>query len=313
MFAVETENISKIYKGAFGNKQIHALSDMSLSVEQGSFFGLLGPNGAGKTTIIKILLGITNPSGGSAKVLGQDISNYKLKKKVGFLPENHRFPPYLTGEQVLKFFGGFSDMSQPELKKRIDYLLDLTKMNDRRKYKVKTYSKGMMQRIGLAQAMVNDPDLIFLDEPTDGVDPIGRKEIRDMLLNLKDQGKTIFLNSHLLSEVELVADRVAIIDKGKIIKEGTVKELTETEKEYKITFAGHISDSFCNSELTSQRIDNIHTDYFTLKAEDDDRLNAVIDAMRSEGLLIQGIVPIKTSLEDSFIRLINTKNGGVSQ
>ena len=309
MFAVETENISKIYKGAFGNKQIHALDDMSLSVEQGSFFGLLGPNGAGKTTIIKILLGITNSSGGSAKVLGQDIGNHKLKKKVGFLPENHRFPPYLTGEQILKFFGGFSDMSQTELKQRIDYLLDLTKMNDRRKFKVKTYSKGMMQRIGLAQALVNDPDLIFLDEPTDGVDPIGRKEIRDMLLNLKDQGKTIFLNSHLLSEVELVADRVAIIDKGKIVKQGTVKELTETDKQYKISFAGHISDSFCNSELTSKRIDNIHNDYFTLNAEDDDRLNAVIDAMRSEGLLIQGIVPVKNTLEDSFIRLINANEG----
>lgn len=311
MLAIETKKISKIYTNVFGKNKVSALDKLSLSVEQGSFFGLLGPNGAGKTTLVKILLGITNPSKGSATVLGEDISNYMLKKKVGYLPENHRFPEHLTGEQVLNFFGGFSDMSPNELKKRIDYLLDLTKMNDRRNYKIKTYSKGMMQRIGIAQALINNPDLIFLDEPTDGVDPIGRKEIRDMLLELKTQGKTVFLNSHLLSEVELIADRVAIIDKGKIVKQGTVKELTEIKQEYKISFSGTINDEFYKTPLALERIRNIHSSHFILKAEDDEKLNAIIDILRADGISIQSVELLKQSLEDSFIKLINKENDGV--
>lgn len=313
MFAIETKKISKVFSRPLGKNHIHALDEISLLIEQGTFFGLLGPNGAGKTTIIKILLGITKPTSGRAMLLNQDISNYKLKKKVGYLPENHRFPEYLTGEQVLNFFGGFSDIPHKEMKKRIDYLLDLTKMQNRRKNKIKTYSKGMMQRIGIAQALVNDPDLIFLDEPTDGVDPIGRKEIRDMLLELKNQGKTIFLNSHLLSEVELIADDVAIIDKGIIVKRGTVKELTETKQEFKISFSGVITNDIFENVCIAESIKNITPSNFIIKVEDDLKLNAIIDTLRSNQIYIKAIEPIKNSLEDSFIHLINENNDGGSR
>ena len=241
MNAIETNNLTKIYTSSFGKKNVHALTDLNLSVEGGSIFGLLGPNGAGKTTLIKILLGITFPTSGNANILSEDISNYKVKIKVGYLPENHKYPSYLTGGNVLKFFGKLSGLDGNGFEKKIDELLELVKLSKWKKTKVKAYSKGMMQRLGLAQVLINDPELIFLDEPTDGVDPIGRKEIRDILLNLKSQSKTIFLNSHLLSEVELITDRVGILNKGKLLQEGTVKEFTEKKEEYTINIENDLT------------------------------------------------------------------------
>lgn len=204
---IETTELTKVYRSSFGNKSVNALSEFNIEIKKGMIFGLLGPNGAGKTTLIKLLLGITFPTSGSAKLLGEDISDYKIKNKIGYLPENHRYPAYLTGGEVLRFFGSLSGMKGQSLNERIDELLKVVKLEEWKKTKVKNYSKGMMQRLGLAQAMLNDPELIFLDEPTDGVDPIGRKEIRDLLISLKTQGKTIFLNSHLLSEVELITEQ----------------------------------------------------------------------------------------------------------
>jgi ABC-2 type transport system ATP-binding protein len=241
--------------------------------------------------------------------LGQDISDYAIKKKIGYLPENHRFPQFLTGEQVLQFFGGFSDMPKKKLDSRIEYLLELTNMKDRRKSKIKTYSKGMIQRIGIAQALVNDPDVVFLDEPTDGVDPVGRKEIRDMLLTLKEQGKTIFLNSHLLSEVELIADQVVIINKGKIVKQGTVKELTHTEEGYKISYSGELDNEFFTRDAIANKISDRKAGSFILKAENQDELNSIIDTIRAQGILVGGIEEIKISLEDSFMALMNGNAG----
>ena len=179
-----------------------------------------------KTTLIKILLGIVFPTSGKAKILDEDISNYQIRKKIGYLPENHKFPNYLTGEEVLVHFSKLNGLELDKKSSKITEFLNLVKMEKWRKAKIKKYSKGMLQRIGLAQAFIHDPDLIFLDEPTDGVDPIGRKEIRDILIELKNRGKTIFINSHLLSEVELVSDKVAILNEGKLVKYGTVDELT---------------------------------------------------------------------------------------
>ena len=201
MIAIETKTLSKDYELSFGKKKVRALTELDLIINGGTIFGLLGPNGAGKTTLVKLLLQIIYPTYGSAKLLGEDINSYELKKRIGYLPEDHKYAPYLTGGDVLKFFGKLSGLNGTTLDKRIDELLELVKLSKWKKSKVKTYSKGMMQRLGLAQSLINDPELIFLDEPTDGVDPIGRKEIRDILLELKSRSKTIFLNSHLLSEV----------------------------------------------------------------------------------------------------------------
>jgi ABC-2 type transport system ATP-binding protein len=299
---IETKGLTKFYSSRA--KKVLALSEFDLSLEQGTIFGLLGPNGAGKTTLIKILLSITFPTSGQAYVLGHELSDYNIKKKIGYLPENHRYPGYLTGGEVLKFFGRLSGLGGVTLDKRIDELLELMKLSKWKKVKVKTYSKGMMQRLGLGQALINDPELIFLDEPTDGVDPIGRKEIRDILLELKSRSKTIFLNSHLLSEVELITDRVAILNKGTLLREGTVLELTEKEEEYRLTIETCPASFRMPENFDGLSIAPLKDNSYVIKASDTEQLNSFIDYLRQNDILISGIVKEKSTLEDMFISLI---------
>ena len=308
MIAIQTSSLSKIYSTSYGKKKINALNDLSLNIPAGSIFGLLGPNGAGKTTLIKILLGITYPTFGSAKILDTDISEYSVKKKIGYLPENHKYPPYLNAVEVLSFFGKLSGVDGIKLTKKIDELLETVKLTERKKSKVKTYSKGMMQRLGLAQALINDPELIFLDEPTDGVDPIGRKEIRDVLVDLRNQSKTIFLNSHLLSEVEMITDRVGILNKGKLLREGSVKELTEKKEEYKIRLNSDSADltKFASSETSIYKNSD---GTFTIKVDNVSSLNKLIDKIRNESILVQEIILQKSTLEEMFISVINEAEG----
>ncbi|MEO8398212.1 MAG: ABC transporter ATP-binding protein [Ignavibacteriaceae bacterium] len=308
MNAIETKNLSKIYSSAFGKKQVHALNDLNLTIKEGSIFGLLGPNGAGKTTLIKMLLGITFPSAGSAKILNEEISNYKIKSKVGYLPENHKYPSYLSGGETLKLFGKLSGLDDSILNRKIDELLELMDLSKWKKAKIKTYSKGMMQRLGLAQALLNDPDLIFLDEPTDGVDPIGRKEIRDILLELKSRSKTIFLNSHLLSEVEMITDRVAILNKGKLLREGTVHDLTVKKEEYKITVEGNGLDKISLESFDQISINKTPENSYTVRVTDSLELNKFIDLLRMNAIIIKELTPLKTTLEEMFISLINESN-----
>ena len=233
MNVIEINNISKIFSsGRFSKEIITALDKVSLNVSRGSIFGLLGPNGAGKTTLIKILLSIVFPTDGSANILGKNINDHNARNKIGFLPESHKFPNFLKGIDVLYYSGELSGIKRNVLKNKITELLELVDMSHWANTKVKKYSKGMLQRLGLAQALINDPEIIFLDEPTDGVDPLGRKQIRDILINLKAKGKTILLNSHLLSEIELVCDNVAILNKGKLLKEGSIEELTVSENSF---------------------------------------------------------------------------------
>jgi ABC-2 type transport system ATP-binding protein len=305
MQAIVTEHLSKTYTSGFrGKRQIQALKDFSIEVESGQIFSLLGPNGAGKTTFIKILLSLTLKSEGTASLLGHDVSNAHARSKVGYLPESHRYPGYLTGEQVLESFGSLSGVPGPVLKKRTPELLALVGMSDWRKVKVKKYSKGMMQRLGLAQAMINDPELLFLDEPTDGVDPVGRAEIRDLLRNLKTQGKTIFLNSHLLSEVELVSDRVAILNKGQLLRVGTVDELTSTGDRYHIGIEGALPETF-RTELAAKVIKCQEVpDGLSAGVDSIGELNALIDMLRHHNVQIVSVTKERSTLEESFLSLI---------
>lgn len=304
MYAIETNSLSKIYSISFGKKKVKALSEVSLKIPPGTIFGLLGPNGAGKTTFVKLLLGITYPTFGSGLLLNEPISNYTVKKKIGYLPENHKYPSYLKGREVLKFFGRLSGMTGKDLDIKIDQLLETVNLSERGNSKVKTYSKGMMQRLGLAQSLINDPDLIFLDEPTDGVDPIGRKEIRDILIQLKSKSKTILLNSHLLSEVEMITDRVGILNKGKLLREGSVKELTEKKEEYKISLSK--TDIDTNKFNQQHILITKNSDAsFSVKVNDVRSLNMLIDSLRKDGILIQEIELQKSTLEEMFISLVN--------
>ncbi len=305
MNSVNINGLTKIYSSGIRKKKVQALVDLNLEIESGIIFGLLGPNGAGKTTLVKILLGITFPTAGDAKILNGEINDYHIKTRIGYLPENHKYPSYLTGGEVLRFFGKLSGVSGIQLENKIDELLEMVKLSNWKKAKVKTYSKGMLQRLGLAQALINDPELIFLDEPTDGVDPLGRKEIRDILLELKKKSKTIFLNSHLLSEVELISDRVGILNKGKLIREGTVKELTEKKEEYFIKIENVPAN--ISQELNLSRV---REDIFSIRISDILELNKIIDRLREEKIAIKEIIKQKATLEEMFITLITEAEKG---
>ena len=306
MSVITINNLRKEFSSKnFSKNKIVALDGVSFDVGEGEIFGLLGPNGAGKTTLVKILLGITYPTSGSGKLFGKDLNDVAIKARMGYLPENHSFPNYFTGEQVLNYYGRLSGMNPDELKRKTDEYLNLVGMSEWRKIKIRKYSKGMMQRIGLAQAMINNPDLIFLDEPTDGVDPIGRKEIRDVLLTLKSQGKTIFLNSHLLSEIEMICDRVAILNKGVLIKEGRVEDITSTDSFSFIT--SDLSDEVYNSLLTNYKAVIQSRTSFLVPANNLDEVNLVIDYLRSNKILIQSVSKEKITLESKFINLIEHK------
>ncbi len=308
MSVIDTQGLCKTYRnGLIGKRRVEALRPISISVNLGEVFGLLGPNGAGKTTFIKLLLGIIYPTSGAATILGRPLDDFRFKERIGYLPENHRYPNYLTGEQVLTYFGKLSGLESNQLSIKVKELLTLVGMERWAKVKIKKYSKGMLQRIGLAQAIINDPEIVFLDEPTDGVDPIGRKEIRDILRRLRDEGKTIFLNSHLLSEVEIISDRVGILNKGELIKLGTTDELTKTSNEYVITtrtiLDQNIIAELMNISPAIQQIDSS----VVINNDNARQLNAVIDLLRSRNIIILSIGQRRATLEDSFISLIKSE------
>lgn len=299
MHVIETNELSK----TFSRGKITALNEVSISVEQGIIFGLLGPNGAGKTTIIKILLGILFPTSGRATLLGRRVNDSHAKEKIGYLPENHRYPDFLKGGDLLDYFARFAGVEKSRRVKNKAELLKLVNMEKWENTKLKKYSKGMLQRLGLAQAMINDPELLFLDEPTDGVDPIGRKEIRDVLLRLKEEGKTIFVNSHLLSEVEMICDQVAILDKGKLIRTGTVEELTTTSKTYQFK-TSKLSDAiFTELSHHTMKMEQ-HNGYFQVTVANQKKLNAIVDLLRGNKIDIKSMIPHKQSLEESFIEIL---------
>ncbi len=232
---IQTFSLRKTYRTGFWlNKTVTSLQQCSVQVMPGETFGLLGPNGAGKTTLLKILLGIAKPSAGRGFLLGKPLGDRSAKEQIGYLPENAYFYDYLTGWEFLKYAAGIFQIPAKVQKRRIPELLDMVGLDRKtaKKKQMRRYSKGMLQRVGMAQALINDPKLVFLDEPMSGLDPMGRYQMREIILSLKEQGKTVFFNSHVLSDVEIICDRVAILAQGELICEGTLDQLlggTETQ------------------------------------------------------------------------------------
>ncbi len=223
--AIKTEDLTKAYRSFFGRKKVLALNKLNIVIRKGEIFGLLGPNGSGKTTTLKLLLGLLFPTEGRAYVLGKATDDVTVKSRIGFLPEESCFYRFLNADETLDFYGQLFRIPGKERKLRTNRLLKRVGLEFARKRPLKQYSKGMLRRIGIAQALINDPDLIILDEPTSGLDPIGTRETKDLILELKSQGKTVLLCSHLLSDVQDICDRVAIIDKGELQISGTISEL----------------------------------------------------------------------------------------
>jgi ABC-2 type transport system ATP-binding protein len=302
---IQTENLSK----HFNRGKLRALDSVSLDVGPGRVFGLLGPNGAGKTTLVKILLGILHPTAGAAELFGQPVTNYHLRERIGYLPENHRYPDFLKGGAVMDYFGRFANVPKAPRQQRIPELLKLVGMDKWAATKIRKYSKGMMQRLGLAVAMINDPDLLLLDEPTDGVDPIGRKEIREIILHLKARGKTIFINSHLLSEVEMVCDEVAIMNKGQVVVQGPVAQLTNIGLSYRLE-TSPLADAAKSKLVESFSRLGLVNGHLEVTVQDHAELNRLIDHLRQAQAEIHAIVPQRRTLEESFFAAIKGATSG---
>jgi len=295
--AIDLTNVEKIYRG-----RVYALRGIEMRVRRGEVFGLLGPNGAGKSTLVKIMMPVVRRTRADGAILDHPIGHKPSLARVGYLPENHRFPRHLTGRQTLDFFAALSGMPRAARRTRATELLETVGMTAWADRKIATYSKGMLQRIGLASAMTHDPDLILLDEPTDGVDPVGRKEIRDVLRSLRAAGKTIFINSHLLSELEVVCDRVAILVGGLVAKQGTPNELTEAKQRYEIELAEPIQNGLLES-LHGAAIE-LHENTLRIDSTEPADIQPMLDAIRSRGLTIRRVQLMRPSLEDLFMETV---------
>lgn len=312
--AVSATNLRKTFtQGIFFRRKFEALRGMSLDVHRGEVFGLLGQNGAGKTTFIKILLGIIRSYNGTATLLGRKAGHREARRRIGYMPENLRVPRHMTGYTALSYFGGLSGMSGSEIRRRSQEVLPIVGMADRAKDLVTTYSKGMMQRLGIAQALLHDPDMLIFDEPTDGLDPVARRDVRELLVELKRRGKTVFLNSHILQEVEQVCDRVAILHKGELKRVSTLDEIQRHAKSAQIVVTIDIGGRRQEVEqalsyFVDKQIAPLGEDYHKVRlvlSEQAD-LDRLIDHLRSLGLSILSLERKRQTLEDVFIQIVQS-------
>ena len=299
MHAIEIDNLTKSYPVGFWKKQFRpALKGLSLSVERGETFGFIGPNGAGKTTTLKLLMGIIFPTAGSAHILGKDIADAEIKKKIGFLPEQPYFYDYLNPSELLDYYASLSGVSATERKKRIPELLERVGLADSARKQLRKFSKGMLQRVGIAQAIIHDPEVIFLDEPMSGLDPIGRHEIREMIQGLKDAGKTIFFSTHILSDVEALCDRVAVVHKGELRGIGVMNELrSSTGGKTEVIWEGsgsvpHVAELLMESHVAGDLV------RATVASENLDKL---LERLREHQGRLISVTPLHGTLEQYFL------------
>lgn len=282
---------------------MHALQDVSFAVEPGTIFGLLGPNGAGKTTLVKIALTIARPSKGEARLFGQPVRNRSILRRVGYLPENPRFPTHLTARQVLTLYGSLSGAEMGVVRRNSSKWLERLDLTHWANVRVSKFSKGMNERLAFAQALVHDPDFIFLDEPTDGLDPLGRMEVRSICRELASAGKTIFINSHILAEIELICGRIALMKSGRIIEQGTMTELTASRGDYELIVAA--TDGL-SSWFREHGVGHVAVDgHFHVHVPDRSSANSLIDALRLKGVEIESMNIKRRTLESVFLEKVS--------
>lgn len=297
--AIRAEKLTKRF---FQRGEVVAVDHLDLEVEEGEIFGFLGPNGAGKTTTIKMLLGLIFPDEGSAQVLGYPAGDQEMRRQVSYLPENPYFYDHLTGGELLDFYGRIFGLDSKARAHRVDELMGLVGLKNDKAKQLKQYSKGMMQRIGIAQALINDPKVLIFDEPTSGLDPVAHIEIRNLIESLRQQGKTIFLSSHQLSDVELVCDRICILNYGKLVRAGRVEDLV-AEGRTEVTATNISKETRTRLQELAGAVtgDNGHV---TVTCGDDDLVNNVVDVIRGAKGRILSVVPLKRSLEEIFVETI---------
>jgi ABC-2 type transport system ATP-binding protein len=303
MMLIETARLRKQYG------ELVAVHDLDLSVAEGEVFGFLGPNGAGKTTTVKMLLGLVKPSGGLASVLGRPPGEPAVMRRIGFLPEHFRFPPWITARDFLDMHARLYGMTADERRARIPQLLDRVGLGGRGRSKLGEYSKGMQQRVGLAQALLNRPALVFLDEPTSGLDPVGRYEVREIIRELRKDGVSVFLNSHYLSEVEVTCDRVAIVKGGQLMRVGALDELTRGANEVEIEAKGMTPEIVAGlgrwGPIVSVGEAGNGAQKLTLQVAGDDALPEVAAYLTGRGAQLYALTPQRPSLEELFMRVMS--------
>jgi ABC-2 type transport system ATP-binding protein len=299
MLAIEILGLEKTYMVGFWRKRPkRALQPLHLSVTEGEIFGFLGPNGAGKTTTLKMLMGLVFPTGGSAKILGHDWTDAEVKAQIGFLPEQPYFYDYLTAHELLNYYAQLSGVPAKERKRRIDEVLVRVGLTEVQGVQLRKFSKGMLQRVGIAQAILHDPKLVFFDEPMSGLDPVGRREVRDLMAQLKQDGKTVFFSTHILSDAEALCDRVAVINRGELRGVGAIHELTETvQGKVEVIWQGSQVPASMKA-LGAECMVSGDTVRATVAENQQD---AMIDALRRERLRLISITPLRTSLEQYFV------------
>jgi len=302
--AFESISVSKTFRRWWtASRQVHALNDVSFAVEPGTIFGLLGPNGAGKTTLVKIALTIAKPTSGEARLFGQPVSSRSILRRVGYLPENPRFPVHLTARQVLALYGSMSGADMKRVRANSEMWLERLGLTQWATTRVSKFSKGMNERLAFAQALVHDPDFIFLDEPTDGLDPLGRAEVRNICRELAAAGKTIFINSPILAEIELICDRIALMKAGRIIEQGTTAELTASRGDYEIIV---VAAEGLNAWLAGHRLTYVAVDgHYHVRTVDRSSANALIDALRQKGVEIESVNAKRRTLETVFLEKVS--------
>jgi ABC-2 type transport system ATP-binding protein len=303
---IDIRDLRKTYRTPFARKKVEALRGITFGVERGHIFGFVGPNGAGKTTTIRTLMGLIRPTSGSATILGHAIPSRAARFKVGFLPESPYFYDYLTIGELLDLAGRLFGIDRATRKQRADALIDRVGLGRARGQSLKKFSKGMLQRAGLAQALMNDPEIVVLDEPTSGLDPIGRKEVRDLILELRDQGKTVLFSSHILTDIEAIADQVAIVARGALQSLGTPAELVKRTVlgiDIKVRLAAEIDAAALTSDASHVRRT---ADELALTLAADADVDAWLDRAHAAGAKVLAIEPRHETLEDLFLRRVGS-------
>jgi ABC-2 type transport system ATP-binding protein len=308
MAAIELLNLEKTYYVGFWRKQPkRALRPLTLTIEEGEVFGFLGPNGAGKTTTLKLLMGLASPSAGTARILGMDLDDARVKAQIGFLPEQPYFYDHLTAEELLIYYAQLSGVPPKGRAAKVAQLLERLGLGDAARSQLRKYSKGMLQRVGLAQAILHDPKVVFLDEPMSGLDPMGRREVRELIEELRDEGKTVFFSTHILSDAEALCDRVAVIHQGELRGVGAVAQLTaQSQGKVEIIFCARSVPAGLTSLGAQARVSGEMVNAVIREEQQD----AAIEVLRRENARLISLTPVRSSLEEYYVQKLRPLENG---
>lgn len=302
MHSIEIDGLTKDYLVGFWRpRPYRALHDLSLTVEPGDVFGFLGPNGAGKSTAIKLLMQLIYPTSGTARILGRPLGDVEMRRRIGFLPENPSFYDYLTAEELLTYFAGLFDIPAPERAARVSRVLDEVGLGAERRMRLRSYSKGMVQRVGIAQAILNDPEIVFFDEPMSGLDPLGRRDVRQLMLKLRDRGCTVFFSSHILSDAETLCNRVAIVAQGRLAAEGRVTDIVGVDVLGWDLVVDASAEAIARARDRVRGVTPLHDDRYTLDLAPE-APEATLQQLAADGVRVVSLNPVRRTLEDFFVQ-----------